>query len=347
MVNAMLKKAATVISVLIAGQGCMPDAELSGMTCRELFEQSNARNAHALFIDQNSILTLYGGADQEKVCDDIWQLVNGGWQPLEITTPGPRTFAAVASSDSGTYMFGGNSQLFSAVTSDGSSTLMNDLWLFSNEEWTEVEQPEVRPSPRAEASLVFDEARKHLVLFGGYEISEGEIARLGDTWRWDGDSWLLIATDGPQPQNGASFAYDKNRQVSFLFGQADRSSETWEWDGQNWTLVQTNLPRRYNSAMAFDETLGSLIRFGGWDGNARSRTNDTWILEDREWRELEVAGPEARNHSTLVFNPDTSQLFLYGGHNGDFVFGDLWEFSNGAWQILHDRRPIRRSNFNH
>lgn len=54
--------------------------------------------------------------------------------------------------------------------------------------------------------MVYDSARKVVVLFGGdtTDVSSqpqpsGEPRFFGDTWVWDGEAWLQVADIGPRP----------------------------------------------------------------------------------------------------------------------------------------------------
>ncbi|WP_276937761.1 hypothetical protein [Ferrimicrobium acidiphilum] len=49
-------------------------------------------------------------------------------------------------------------------------------------DWTRVETNDT-PSPRASAAIAFDEVRANVVLFGGFDVSQGGHS---DTWIFDG-----------------------------------------------------------------------------------------------------------------------------------------------------------------
>ena len=93
--------------------------------------------------------------------------------------------------------------------------------------------------PGTEApTLVFDQARKELVLFGGKHNSG--FGMRGDTWTWDGHSWTMhTLAISPSPRWWHGAAYDARRGRVVLFGGEDatqtRLGDTWEWDGIHWT----------------------------------------------------------------------------------------------------------------
>lgn len=51
--------------------------------------------------------------------------------------------------------------------------------------------------------------------------------------------------------------------------------------------------------------------------------------------------PSARKHTAVVFDSRRRRLVLFGGHDGDRVFGDLWEW-DGDWRLVRQRRPEPR-----
>ena len=58
-------------------------------------------------------------------------------------------------------------------------------------------------------------------LFGGaYHTQPGPRLVQGDTWEWDGKSWISRQDMGPAPRYGARLTYDSNRQKMVLFGGA-------------------------------------------------------------------------------------------------------------------------------
>src|SRR5688572_8778698 len=74
------------------------------------------------------------------------------------------------------------------------------------------------PGPRQGPSLVFDEARGHVLLFGG----RGGVATLGDTWTWDGMQWQQpFSLLSPPRRRDAALAYDAARQRVVLHGGSD------------------------------------------------------------------------------------------------------------------------------
>ena len=112
------------------------------------------------------------------------------------------------------------------------------------------------PSPRAYPAVAFDAARNVTLVFGGSDANAPG-APLGDTWVWDGATWMDVSTNGsPSPRYVSALAYDQEHEVTVLFGGWDGAyrNDTWVWDGTTWEDVTTNGSpslRGYH-AMAYD-----------------------------------------------------------------------------------------------
>ena len=114
--------------------------------------------------------------------------------------------------------------------------------------------------------MAYDTASATVVLFGGYPGNGG--SNLGDTWEWDGATWIQRATTGPAPRSAAAMAYDTARSRIVLFGGTPVGGgyhgDTWEWDGTAWAQVATTGPSpRSRHAMAYDAARGRVVVFGG------------------------------------------------------------------------------------
>lgn len=83
-------------------------------------------------------------------------------------------------------------------------------------------------------------------------------------------------------------AYDSRRNRLIVYGgiaaiSRSRYGDTWEWDGRKWTEVTASgLGKRFMHAMAYDEKRGSVVLYGGSDG--QQNLDDTWILAGGVWK---------------------------------------------------------------
>ena len=294
-------------------------------------------------VDRARVL-LFGGADDRQVLGDLWEWDGREWHAISATGPAPRTFPAMAYDRHRRrlMLFGGNRVLFG--TENLKDTFLDDMWEWDGGHWQALKV--AGPPSRAEAVMIYDTARRCLVLFGGYRVVDGKRTRLGDTWEWDGASWKQAGVAGPSPRNGAAMCYDPVRGCAILFGGNGPSGETWTWEGRSWTEVKPVLSAgRFNSVMVYDESRRRALRFGGWNG--KTRVDETWSFEGRAWRQIGIAGPEARNHAAMVYDAQRRRLVLFGGHDGEKVFGDTWEWDGSTWSRVAFCEPRLRINNGH
>jgi hypothetical protein len=81
--------------------------------------------------------------------------------------------------------------------------------------------------------------------------------------------------------------------------------------------------------MAFDHERGQVVLFGGLlDGGP---AGDTWIRENRRWRQLGVPGPPARNVHAMAYDDARRRVVLYGGIGPEGKLGDTWEWDGARW----------------
>src|SRR6266498_3936267 len=130
----------------------------------------------------------------------------------------------------------------------------DETWVW-NGTWTR-KNPATRPSPRAYANMVYEEARHQVVLFGG---TRDGIFGLNDTWVWDGSDWSnWFPGNQPAPRFLHGMAYDAFRQEVVLFGGHDSGidfDDTWVWNGTNWLNrfpATRPSPRGVAQGMAYD-----------------------------------------------------------------------------------------------
>lgn len=211
--------------------------------------------------------------------------------------------------------------------------------------------PAARPSPRADYAMVYDSARKRVVLFGGHGLGAGGIAQNAETWEWDGKTWKKLSVSGPGARSQFAMAYDSHRKRTVLFGGWDAArsgggkttfwGDTWEWDGTRWTAVSTKGPSpRSNHAMAFDPTRRKTVLFGGLELLASpppsSRVlSDLWEWDGKTWTSVKTSGgPAARVSAGVAFVPTLGVLIHGGDNNKGTNFGDLRSWDGVRWRSL-------------
>jgi hypothetical protein len=169
-------------------------------------------------------------------------------------------------------------------------------------------------------SMVYDEARRQLLLFGG--VGTEGTSPSGDrnsTWRWDGTTWTRLATTGPSARYEAAVTYDATRQRVVLYGGQSGVfpnitvlADTWEWDGNAWTQRATTGPgARMHQAIAFDRGRGKVVLYGGFDGTNVQELNDIWEWDGTSWTQATVSGPANSTALGPVYDEKTAALYLY------------------------------------
>ncbi len=320
--------------------------------CYSQSQKLGVRNAHAMVYHKKAKkVFLFGGADEKEVKSDFWKLKGEKWKQVKANGPTARTFPAMVYDEKNDriILFGGNRVLFGKSTS--ADNLLNDTWEFKNKKWRKIAM-ETKPSPRAEASMVYDPVRGKVYLFGGYYIDGEAYIKLGDTWELDGNNWRQIDAEGPSARHGVLLSFEGNLQQILLFGGStvnrdygEDTGESWTFDGTKWTKLPIHQPANiFNSSGTFGN--GIILRFGGWNGEGR--INESWAFRDSQWEQMTLSpAPEARNHSGLVWDEKNDRFVLYGGHDGKNIFGDTWVFRGNEWHLLLDQPMLERVGNGH
>ena len=192
------------------------------------------------------------------------------------------------------------------------------------------------PEARSGYSMVYDEARDRVVLFGGQNTSD---VKLNDTWEWHDGQWYKINTTEavPSARINAAITYDKHHNRILLFGGLDDNNhlnDTWAYDGEGWELLNiSDAPSvRQLATAAYDPINRNTILFGGKAENG-DRLGDTWILGDNTWTQAEVEGPTARSSHSMIYDDNEKAVLVYGGNDGTMA-QDVWHWRGESWQQL-------------
>lgn len=248
-----------------------------------------ARQFTALAYDSRMRRTVlyggYGGAvGTLGALGDTWLWDGAAWKPVSATnSPSVRSGHAMAydSARARTVLFGG--------LAGPTGAELGDTWEFDGAQWLSVSTDPLSPGPgpRAFHAMAYGAAQGQLLLFGGKRTSAlGTPTFFGDTWKWSGKAWTLLASDGPGPRALHALAYNDNCDSAILFGGltgtgSDFLSDTWEWNGNAWALTATNAPpARDVFALAHDSAHAQTILFGGTladlSGGGQGFFGDTW-----------------------------------------------------------------------
>jgi N-acetylneuraminic acid mutarotase len=137
---------------------------------------------------------------------------------------------------------------------------------------------------------------------------------------------------------------------TFLLLGGDGSSETWAYDPESNTwadlMPATMPPFRHIYAMAYAASAGKIILFGGGvfpdSGTGDVKLlNDTWSYDPaaNTWTKLNPSGavPSARAFASMVCDPATGKMILFGGMSNSTGFNDTWSYDPAAntWTKLN------------
>ncbi len=225
------------------------------------------RHLHAMSYDSaRGVVVLTGGIEAGLILDDTWEWDGFTWQ-LRAAGPagagGPRHWHAQAYDESRgvTVLYGG----FPSTP---------ETWEWDGNVWTAVTTPTIPAvGERHMHAMVYDAGTQRVLMFGGLD----QTGMLGDIWAYDGADWTPVNPQPgptPTPRLNASWAYDRSRGVSVLYGGEDVNgliqSDTWEWDDATltWTPIPAPITPRTWHAAAFDTARCHVVVYGGHAGGA-------------------------------------------------------------------------------
>ncbi|MGE3174415.1 MAG: kelch repeat-containing protein [Planctomycetota bacterium] len=211
------------------------------------------------------------------------------------------------------------------------------LWEWRPDTWLQ-RRPTTSPPPRATTAVAFDRRRGRMVVFGGLRAPSG--TPLQDTWEWDGESWLQIATPNPPP-GGRNYRmlFDSTRDRIVLGGVPYTGSANglWTYDGADWFPLSTsrNLDRvtydlgRQRFVMVQNTTLGLRVR--------ESVDGITYVDLDPP-----AGSPRPHNRQSfgMAVHPPSGELLVTGGQwvtqlgttpPGNRAMTDTWSWDGIAW----------------
>jgi hypothetical protein len=210
--------------------------------------------------------------------------------------------------------------------------------------WVRRELSGDAPGARWQHVMVYDRARARSVLIGGRGASQEDPR----TWELDGDRWIPIETDVDVPllRFLHAGAYDAGREETVIFGGRYEDidlGDTWTWDGRAWsdrTPIDGPTPSpRHGHAMAHDAARNQVVLYGGM--SSAGELADTWVWDGASWSEVSprssAPSPGPRSEHTMVYDPESEQILLFGGAGrsswaGSQTENALWAWDGQAWR---------------
>lgn len=189
-------------------------------------------------------IVLFGGeapfGHVGTMVNTTWTWDGSTWQRQRlVVSPSPRTGAAMAYDTAQQEIV-----LYGGITTDGISS---ETWTWNGTTWRQ-QHPASTPTERQNPLLVYDNATRQPLLFGGMSVSGGQLM-VGDTWAWNGTTWIKVASQGAPTALYESAAYDDATQTVIVYavqgvinklahsGPSGPVSQTWIWNGTTWKLL--------------------------------------------------------------------------------------------------------------
>jgi M6 family metalloprotease-like protein len=163
-------------------------------------------------------------------------------------------------------------------------------------------------------------------------------------------TWELLAPpDAPSARLNQAMAPFGHAGEAILYGgvwNTTISAETWLWNGSRWKLLSpANSPGMLSAhAMAYDEARGQIVLFGGIGGNVPVYSDQTWIWDGNNWRQMHPAvSPPARCNHAMAYDAASRKVVLFGGDGGWGETNDTWTWDGVNWtQVISPASPVAR-----
>ena len=234
-----------------------------------------------------------------------------------------------------TILFGGATAIDTATKA---SYEFSDTWAWNGLLWTQLFPMHV-PTARYGQVMVYDSARKRIVMFGGR--TGGGKTDLSDTWVFKGGDWTQIVTpNSPPARILAGGAYDPNRDRIVAFAGASISADgktvtpfhdTWEFDGTTWTQILSDGPTVDKPLMVWDDARADILMLGV-DVNFATHQY-TYDPAARAWKEkTDTRLPSCVHEGALADQPTNGTVFFTGGScNGVSTVEVSEEWDGNQW----------------
>jgi len=226
------------------------------------------------------------------------------------------------------------------------------------------------PGIRSRGLAVHDTKRDRMVMFGGRrQLEPGgyDYVVFNDLWSLalEFKAWGTMRSRGTPPSPRYSMAGGYDEQGDRLIVHGGNTSDNGlqyapvggtyalDFETQQWSLVENSDDGpgvRLNHAGAVDSEGGVLYLYGGSTDFFAPAKGDLWALdlETQAWTELAQTSPTApdeRFWPTMMFDPRSKKLFMFGGHDSTEVGNqnDTWSYdpATDAWENI---TPAARRN---
>lgn len=217
----------------------------------------------------------------------------------------------------------------------------NNLWIYHERKWTEVNN-NINPDNRRAPGMAFFE--KKLYLYGGARsVTPQRDTFLADLWRWNGKDWESVM-NGPALET-SNLANISGSLVLCGYPDSDHKDfEIWKFKKNKFTKV------KYYKDINLDRGQGPL-KVTTKDNNVvvANFQGDTLCIYSLGKKVNLTYCPAipARTRFGLIWQPQHKKYYLFGGRNNTRDLNDLWEIdeAGNAQQITTPNMPEQRSAF--
>lgn len=219
---------------------------------------------------------------------------------------------------------------------DSPGSCSTELWEWDGATWTHRNITQ-RPPVGYSIAAAYDSVRHRTVLHGGWSCDEESLSH--QTWEWNGTSWSMRSTTGPQLYRH-TMSFDSVRGVTVLTGGLadDPSEDTWEWNGVNWMLRSSSGPLpRENATMVFDTVRGKTVLFGG-KTTGYTLEDFVWEWDGNSWQRGPATIPSFLHGSSMVFDQARGVSLMVGSRLGQ-TNNETWSWDGIQWTLRDNVGP--------
>ena len=232
----------------------------------------------------------------------------------------------------------------------GSGGGPNTTWTWNGSSWQQ-QSSATSPQGRYGAAIAYDPTNQTVVMFGGYLSCGTCVGSSNSTWIWNGTNWVKPSpTTSPSPGSYEAMVFDQALGEIVLYTD---SGNTWTWNGTTWTeLSPASSPGALcMESMAYDPASQTVLLFGGYDNSGNIPANETcagpgspaldstWSFDGTTWTKLSPStSPPSRFSAAMAYDPNTSQVVLFGGCDGINgstgqcnALTDTWTWDGSNW----------------
>jgi hypothetical protein len=159
-----------------------------------------------------------------------------------------------------------------------------DTWAWTGRTWRHL-HPAASPTSSSTGSMVYDNATKTVILFGG--IGKPGTWR-NEMWAWNGKTWHELRSRAPRGTYfGWQVAYDPATSQLLAFGSNIDPPVPllWAWTGGRWRKLHpaASSHGRNLGAMTYDSGSRQVVLFGGSGARPGLYPDSTWTWNGTNW----------------------------------------------------------------